>query len=477
MATLHLPYNLTFRDYQSPVWKYMMQPEPGLRALTIWPRRNGKDLIAINILVAKALQRTGLYLYIGPLQTQTRQIVWKGATDDGRKFLDYIPPGAITKKRDSTMEIELVNDSMIKVVGSDQYDSLMGLNAMGAVFTEFSLQKPEAWDYIRPMLTSNGGWALFNGTARGMNHMYAMYKMALKNPKWFVQYLTRDDTGYPSIEAIEEDRRSGMRESLIQQEYYNDWSASTEETAIPLDIIMPAVENTLKEEEYSFMPSILGVDVAFAAKGDKATIAHRQGRMLHGVDSYQGKDNMAFAATIVRKIKEVHPAAVFIDAGRGEGVYSRLYQLGYEDIVIPVNFGGKVYDELHANMKALMWMRCRDWFFNPNRPSIPHNETLIKQLSTPMMLDDEKHRVKIETKQMLKTRGEKSPDEAEAVTLTFAEEIELEDMPTEREKMLGITPQMKQILVRGDGLGQSPLPEYDPLNFLNRDGENFSLTG
>lgn len=468
---ISLPYDFEPRPYQRPVWNYFMQDRVGLRGLTVWPRRNGKDLVALNILTMKAMHRVGLYLYIGPLQTQTRQIVWMGGTDHGRKFLDYIPLAFVKKKRNSQMEVDLINGSMIKVVGSDQYDSLMGLNAVGAVFTEYSLQRPEAWDYIRPMMANNGGWALFNGTPRGLNHMHGMSRMAEGNPNWFYQYLTRDQTGYPTLEAIQADREAGMRESLIEQEYYCNWTASTEEAFIPLDIIAPTVDVVLEEKEYNFEPRVFGCDVAYAAKGDKAVIAFRQGRKLHFVRAYQGLDNMAFAREIAKAIKEFKPHAVFIDAGRGEGVISRLEQLGFDHIVIPVHFGGKVYDEGIANMKALMWTRMESWFMSQNKPSIHgidyHDwandevqETLVTELSTPFKEIDEKNNIKVESKKSLKTRGVDSPDLAEALGLTFAEELDADDYPTERQEQLGITPEILAQL-------NEPQQEYDPLNYMD----------
>ena len=474
MSELSLPYGLDLRMYQSPVWDYFMQDKPGLRGLTVWPRRNGKGLIALNILIAKAIQRVGLYLYLGPLHTQTRQIVWLGGTNEGKKFLDYIPPQIVKARRNSVMEIELVNGSMIKVVGSDQYDSLMGLNCVGAVFTEYSLQRPEAWDYIRPMMSANGGWALFNGTPRGLNHMHKMAQMAKRNDSWFYQYLTRDDTGVPTVEAIAEERSAGMKESLIEQEFYCSWTASTESAFIPLDIVAPTVKEgaELQPKDYNYEPRILGCDVAYSAKGDKATIAYRQGRKVHFLRWYRGMDNMAFAAEIARFIKLVKPHAVFIDAGRGEGVISRLEQMGYGHLVIGVHFGGKVYEEGIANMKALMWVRMMEWFMDPNKPDmygLDHaeyynedvEEQLVAELSTPFQLLDEKNQIKVEPKSSLKQRGVGSPDLAEGLCLTFAEIIETEDIRMEQlaeEHGLSI-----DTLLALDG----QQPEYDPLNYMD----------
>jgi hypothetical protein len=472
--SISLPYNMELRPYQQDVWDYMMQDRPGLRALTIWPRRNGKDLIALNILIAKAIQRSGLYLYIGPLQTQTRQIVWMGSTNEGRKFLDFIPSKFIAKKRDSQMEVDLINGSLIKVVGSDQYDSLMGLNAIGAVFTEYSLQRPEAWDYIRPMMAENGGWALFNGTPRGLNHMHKMAGMAKGNQEWFYQFLTRNDTGKPSLDAIRSDREAGMRESLIEQEYYCSWTSSSEEAFIPLDLVSPCKDVILNPPEYSHAPRIFGCDVAYAAKGDRAVITYRQGRKVHFVRSFVGKDNQAFAKEISRLAKIYKPHAICVDAGRGEGVISRLEALGHSHIVHAIHFGGKVYVEGISDMKALMWSRMEDWFLSPEKPDMSgidnHELTnednvfqdLARELSTPFKIIDEKNRVKVEPKSSLRSRGQSSPDLAESLGLTFAEEVEVDTDLTERQEALGITPEMLEMLSK---VAQEET--YNPLDYMD----------
>jgi len=401
--------------------------------------------------------------------------VWLGGTNEGRKFLDYFPHQLVSKKRNAVMEIDLVNGSMIKVVGSDQYDSLMGLNCIGAVFTEYSLQRPEAWDYIRPMMAANGGWALFNGTPRGLNHMHTMYRMAKRNEDWFSQYLTRDETGVPALSAIEEERKAGMKESLIEQEFYCSWDSSAEDVFIPLDIIAPTIKPGAEcpENEYKFEPRILGVDVAYAAKGDKAVICYRQGRKVHFIRWFQGLDNMGFANEISRIIKIVNPHIVNIDAGRGEGVISRLEQLGHLDIVRPVHFGGKVYEEGINNMKALMWIRMLAWFQADNGPDMTDldtamyaneevEEVLVKELSTPYMLLDEKNQVRVEPKSSLKSRGETSPDLAEALGLTFAEEVEPDELPSERLRDLGITSDMMEAMNL-----QRQQEAYDPLSYLD----------
>ena len=99
------------------------------------------------------------------------------------------------------------------------------------LFSEYSLHKPQAWNYLRPILAQNNGWALFNGTPRGKNHAYTLYQAAKKNPKWFTELLTVNDTRRPdntpivSKQAIDEERSAGMPPELIEQEFYCSFEA------------------------------------------------------------------------------------------------------------------------------------------------------------------------------------------------------------------------------------------------------------
>lgn len=218
-----LPYGFTPRDYQIAAWNAFLD-EMFRRGLLVWPRRNGKDLFCWNVTIAKASQRVGTYFYIAPYYNQARNIIWQGADGAGRRFLDYIPKQFIEgKPAKLEMRVTLKNGSQIKLVGSDNVDAIVGTNPIGIVYTEFSLHKRGAWDYLRPVLAENDGWAIFNFTPRGMgNEAFELYRAA-QDSNWFTQHLTRDDTNVPSLEAIQEDRDSGMPEALIQQEYYTSF--------------------------------------------------------------------------------------------------------------------------------------------------------------------------------------------------------------------------------------------------------------
>lgn len=220
------------REYQMPVWDYYLNSDiERRRGACVWHRRAGKDICAINLIAVEMLKRVGLYWHILPTYAQGEKVIWIGTDGSGNAYVDYIPKELWTKKRDDKMLIQISNGSVYQVIGGDNPSRLVGSNPVGCVFSEYSLHNPECWDLIRPILNENGGWALFIYTARGYNHGYKLLKAAQELDNWFSQVLTIDDTkredGKPVVTdaMIEEDRKSGMPEELIKQEYYCDFSA------------------------------------------------------------------------------------------------------------------------------------------------------------------------------------------------------------------------------------------------------------
>jgi len=439
MSEVNLPI-LPLRDYQKQAWNHMMQPKMGLRGITVWPRRNGKDLVAINMMAAKSQQRIGDYAYIAPFANQCRGIIWEGNAGTGMRFIDYVPSPLVERKLDQQMKIFLKNGSTVQLFGSDNPDALVGRNFVGMIFTEFSLHKDAIWSYMRPMLAENGGWALFNGTPRGMNHFYLMAEMAKSHPDWFYEKLTCEDTGFPSLEDIQAEREAGMSESLIEQEFYTSWTSSSEETLIPLDKLQECSNVTLASEDYNFAPRIIGVDPAYAEKGDRAVIMRRQGRMIHEPEVHQGIDPMALASRVAHHLQTWKAHFCYVDAGRGEAVWSRLFQLGYQDRVIPVDFGGKTYDDLCHRKKDEIWNRMKLHLCDPvNTPRLPQLEELFRDLSAPTFEINERGKMVLESKKALAKRGFRSTDLGDALALTYAEDHNEAPLLTEEQKAMGVT--------------------------------------
>lgn len=200
------------------------------RAFLTWHRRAGKDSCSINGLAIASQLRRGTYWHLLPTLNQGRKVIWNGVDSSGRRIINQaFPKELVEVSNENEMTLRLKNGSFYQVVGSDNYNSLVGANPLGVIFSEWALSDPAAWDFVRPILLENGGFAAFITTPRGKNHAHKQWKQALTNPAWFTSLKTIKDTfrndGTPIIteEMIESERLEGVADEIIDQEYYCSW--------------------------------------------------------------------------------------------------------------------------------------------------------------------------------------------------------------------------------------------------------------
>jgi len=237
MSEIALPHNWIARPHQNKFMRAMLPAAQGgegkKRACLVWHRRCGKDSASINFTAVAAHQKVATYWHLLPTAIQGRHVVWDAIDPrTGVKTIDQAWPQELRAGTNSTeMKITLKNGSMWQVVGSDNYDRLVGSNPFGVVFSEYSVSDPSAWNYIRPMLKENGGWAIFIYTSRGKNHGHDLYQMAKKNDLWFCELLDIEHTfrndGTPVIsqQDYQEEIDDGMDLLLARQEYYCSFDA------------------------------------------------------------------------------------------------------------------------------------------------------------------------------------------------------------------------------------------------------------
>jgi phage terminase large subunit len=196
----------------------------------------GKDDVCLHWAATCAMTRVGGYWHMLPQHNQARKAIWDAINPStGRRRIDDAFPLAL---RDSTREqdmfIRFKNGSTWQVVGSDNYNALVGSPPVGVVFSEYALSDPSSWAFIRPILAENGGWALFISTPRGNNHFAKLVRYAQANPaEWFGQVLTVEDTGAIAPDVIAREQRELVAErgekeaeAIIAQEYRCDFNAA-----------------------------------------------------------------------------------------------------------------------------------------------------------------------------------------------------------------------------------------------------------
>lgn len=181
------------------------------------------------------MQRVGTYWHLLPEAAQARKAIWDAVNPhSGKRRIDEAFPVEIRETtREQEMFIRFKNGSTWQVVGSDNFNSLVGSPPIGVVFSEWSLANPAAWAYLLPILAENNGWAIFIYTPRGANHGKTTYDSALKRPGWFAEILTVDDTQAVSADALAE-ALTGYQDlygqdegdAFFQQEFYCSFSGA-----------------------------------------------------------------------------------------------------------------------------------------------------------------------------------------------------------------------------------------------------------
>ena len=230
---MFLPNNWKPRPYQLALWQYL--EGGGLDAWEIAHRRWGKDDVALHWTAFASQQRIGGYWHMLPEASQARKAIWDAINPHtGLRRVDEAFPKSIREStRENEMFIRFKNGSSWQVVGSDNYDSLVGSPPIGIVASEWALAKPQARAYLRPILRENGGWWLTITTPRGNNHCKRAVDALKDNPKAFVQISTAHDTGMFTPEALKEERKAYLSEygasigaALFEQEYLCSFDAA-----------------------------------------------------------------------------------------------------------------------------------------------------------------------------------------------------------------------------------------------------------
>lgn len=179
---------------------------------------------------------------------------------------------------------------------------------------------------------------------------------------------------------------------------------------------------------------VIGVDPARYG-GDRASIIHRQGNKAWGLKSFQKISTTQLATKVARMCDEAaeqgNPvAAIFVDVvGLGAGTVDALEDMGYP--VIEVNAGSAASEpEKYYNLRAEMWDNTANWL--KGDVSIPDINSLHADLIAPQYTYNVKQQLVLETKEQMKKREVRSPDEAEALALTLAIPVTAPQQPKGR---------------------------------------------
>lgn len=316
-----LPHGFAPRSYQQEVWTAYNRGYR--RFICVWHRKAGKDLTWLNFAITQMVKVRGMYWHVFPTYEQAKKTIWYGInpgsefeTDaDGEEILDregrpiggqegasmlsHFPDDLVARRNNSDLIVELKNGSMYQLIGSDKLEAVVGPNPVGIIYSEYSLQFPEAWIQVgQPILEQNRGWAAFIFTPRGRNHAFKLWENAQKNSEWWwaslktVEETRRDAAGerggyVVGPEQIERLRAEGVDEDYIQQEYYCSFYGAHTGSYYGKMIAQLQKDNQVRQVPHEPTLPVYTVWDLGVADATAIWFAQNVGREVHLIDYYE----------------------------------------------------------------------------------------------------------------------------------------------------------------------------------------------
>lgn len=223
---------------------------------------------------------------------------------------------------------------------------------------------------------------------------------------------------------------------------------------IPRELVDTAMKREPVAERFIGRTCAIGVDVARFGD-DQSVIFTRVGRDGVGIKTkrFRQLDTMQLSSKVAEHIDYVKSlgmqCVVFVDGGGvGGGVVDRLRQLNHD--VVEVQFGGKADDSRkYLNKRAEMWGRAKEWLAIG---CLAKDELMVTDLTSVEYQFTAADQIQLESKEHMKQRGLASPDDGDALALTFAYPVPEYQLPKES----------------SGGARNSSRAEYDPYANLNR---------
>lgn len=172
-------------------------------------------------------------------------------------------------------------------------------------------------------------------------------------------------------------------------------------------------------------PLVAGADLAWGG-GDDNVIRFRRGLDAKSIPPIRIKGEFTrdpavltnrLADVLTREHNGQRVRMLFLDsAGIAGPIAARLRQMGHRNVQ-EINFGSDSPDPKCRFYRDYMWQQMKEWLLAGSIDSHPELEA---DLTGPGIRPDNRQRVWLESKETMKKRGVDSPDDGDALALTFA---------------------------------------------------------
>lgn len=230
-------------------------------------------------------------------------------------------------------------------------------------------------------------------------------------------------------------RKAKMTNKKLIEEWRNDYGEDSDFFRVRVRGMFPRasdmqlistdwVANAMRCEPYYGLDDALvcGIDIARGG-ADNNVVRFRRGLDARSfpvirIPGSETRDTTLFIAKAVTLITELKPDAVFVDStGVGGPIADQLRRLLPGRSIIDVGFANKAPDRHYANMRTYIWWRLREGL--KAGLAIEDDPALERELTSVEYTHNQGDQIILEKKSAIKKRIGISPDDADALALTF----------------------------------------------------------
>lgn len=222
------------------------------------------------------------------------------------------------------------------------------------------------------------------------------------------------------IESMRSDY--GADSQIYRYRVLGEFPTQDSETVIPLALIEAAVGRNIAVSPNEV--PVWGLDVARYGE-DRSCLVKRYARVIsEKPKTWRGLSTMELCGQVVHEwdITPVlqRPSAIYVDViGLGAGVTDRLVELNLPAIGVNVSESPAFSTENVFRLRDELWMSVFRWF-ESMAVSMVDAPSLVTELASLRKGYTSSGKMRVESKDDYKKRGNRSPDEADALALTFA---------------------------------------------------------
>lgn len=275
---------------------------------------------------------------------------------------------------------------------------------------------------------SNCKWGKIIQAGNPISHEGMLYAAATRlSHLWYVIRITgdpEDPARSPRIDkawAEEQIKTYGRDDPWVMAYILGMFPPNSINTLLSVEEVDAAMKRVVLPQEVENSQKRLGIDVARGGL-DKTSLFPRQGLQAFNPVRMSHARGHEVAARAALAKERWNWELCFVDdtGGFGGSVCDSFVQAGIGHI--PVNFASSAIDSRYFNKRSEMWFELAKWVKRGG--SLPNIPQLRRELTTPMYWF-KSGKFQLEEKEQIKKRLGFSPDDADALALTFA----LPEMP------------------------------------------------